>query len=337
MAKGKSKPVIGIDLGGTNMQIGAVTADFKIAGRSKKKTRATEGLAKVIERICDGVQEACGEAGIKVKDCGALGIGAPGAIEPHNGVVLMAPNLRWTDVPLAAILRKKLGIPVVVDNDVNVAVLGEHRLGAGKGVSDMMGLWLGTGVGGGFIFNGQLYYGANFTAGEVGHTMLFPHNPPGSRKVEDNCSRTAVVDRILRLIRNNKSIIPELADNNLAEVRAKTVSMAYARKDKVTVDVINNVAELLGIVCATYVTALSLPMVVLGGGLAEAMGEALAKPVREHTRRLVFPESLRNVQIVCTRLEADAGLLGAAIMAHELLDGTAAASKKASAAKSGKK
>ncbi len=332
MAKSSGKPVIGIDLGGTNMQIGAVNAASKITGRSKKKTRATEGLSKVVERICDGVQEACGEAGIKVKDCGALGIGAPGAINPHDGVVLMAPNLRWTDVPLADILRKKLGIPVVVDNDVNVAVLGEHRLGAGKGYSDMVGIWLGTGVGGGFIFNNQLYYGANFTAGEVGHTMLFPHNPPGSRKVEDNCSRTAVVDRILRLIRNHKSIIPELADNNLSEVRAKTVSMAYAKKDRVTVDVIHNVAELLGVVCSTYVTALSLPLVVLGGGLSEAMGEDLAKPVREHTRRLVFPESLRRVEVVCTKLEADAGLLGASIMARELLEG-----KGSTGAKPGKK
>ena len=337
MAKGTSKPVIGIDLGGTNMQIGAVNVAAKIVGRAKKKTRATEGLKAVVERLCEGVAEACGEAGLKVKDCAALGIGAPGAIEPHDGVVINAPNLGWRDVQLADILRKKLGIPVVVDNDVNVAVLGEHRLGAGKNVSDMMGLWLGTGVGGGFIFNGELYYGANFSAGEVGHTMLFPYNPPGSRKVEDNCSRTAVVARILGLCRNHKSIIPELADGNLSEVRAKTVSMAYNRKDKVTVDVINNVAELLGIVCANYVTALSLPMVVLGGGLTEALGEALVKPVREHTRRLVFPESLRSVEVLGTRLESDAGLLGAAIMARELINGKSTGGSGAKGGKSGKR
>lgn len=329
MPKGKSKPVIGIDLGGTNMQIGCVSPDHKLMGRSKRKTRATEGLNKVLGRIIEGVEEACGEAGLKVKDCGALGIGAPGAIEPHEGIVLLAPNLRWTDVPLADLLRKKLGIPVVVDNDVNVAVLGEHRLGAAKGVSDCMGVWLGTGVGGGFIFNGELYYGANFTAGEIGHTMIFPFDPPGSRKVEDNCSRTAVVDRILRLIRNHKSIIPELAEHNLAEVRAKTVSMAYDKKDKVTVDVINSVAELLGIVCANYVTALSLPLVVLGGGLSEAMGESLVKLVREETRARVFPDSLKKVQVVCTKLQADAGLLGASILARELIDGKGGGRKSA--------
>ncbi|MBL8758218.1 MAG: ROK family protein [Phycisphaerae bacterium] len=319
----KAKTVIGIDLGGTNMQIGVVAPDNKILGRSKKKTRASEGMAKVLDRIAEGVTEACAEAKIPVKQLGGIGIGAPGAIEPHEGIVLQAPNLRWRDVPLAAILRKRFGVPVVVDNDVNVAVYGEWKAGAGKGVDDLAGVWLGTGVGGGLVLNGKLYYGTFFTAGEVGHTILFPFAPPGSQKLEENCSRTAIVDRLLRLVRVRKSIIPELADNDLSEVRAKTVSQAFAKGDQVTHDVIENAAELLGIAIANIVTTLSLPRVVLGGGLSEAMGDDLVRPVREAVRKYVFPDACKKVDVVCTKLMENAGLLGAAMLARERFGGKA--------------
>ncbi|MGQ0628827.1 MAG: ROK family protein [Phycisphaerales bacterium] len=319
MAKGK--PVIGIDLGGTNMQIGVVSADHKVIGRSKKKTRASEGAEKVMERMYEAINEACAEAKCSVKDCAGLGIGAPGAINPHKGMVVAAPNLRWYDYPLADVMKKKLGIPVVVDNDVNVAVYGEHKLGAGRGCSDFIGIWLGTGVGGGIVLNNQMYYGGRFSAGEIGHTILFPFAPPGSQKVEDNCSRTAIVDRLLRLIRNHKSIIPQLADGDLSEVRAKTVAMAYEKKDKVTHSVIHNAAELIGIAAANAVTLLSLQKVVLGGGLSEAMGSALVKAVRDATRKYVFPQDLLgDVDVVLTELADNAGLLGAAIMAREKYD-----------------
>lgn len=321
MAKRPSdRLVVGIDLGGTNMQIGVVDAANKLHGRSKKKTRASEGQQKVLDRIAEGINEACAEAHVTPRDLAAIGIGAPGAIEPHVGMVLYAPNLGWKDMPLADLLRKRFGVPVVVDNDVNVAVYGEWKLGAGQGVDDVLGVWIGTGIGGGLVLNGKMYYGSYFTAGEIGHTILFPFAPPGSQKVEHNTSRTAIVDRLLRLIKNGyKSMIPELADHDLTEVRAKTVSMAYEKGDKLTHDVLDNVAELLGIVCANAVTLLSLPRVVLGGGLTEAMGESLVKPVREHTRRYVFPDLLRKVDVVATKLEADAGLLGAALLAREAI------------------
>jgi glucokinase len=276
----------------------------------------------------EAINEACAEAKVTVKDLAGLGIGAPGAIEPFKGMVIAAPNLRWYDYPLADVLKKKLGIPVVVDNDVNVAVYGEFKLGAGRGCSDFIGIWLGTGVGGGLILNNQMYYGGKFSAGEIGHTILFPFAPPGSQKVEDNCSRTAIVDRLLRLIRNHKSIIPELAEGDLSEVRAKTVAMAYQKKDKVTQSVIHNAAELIGISAANAVTLLSLKKVVLGGGLSEALGEDLVKAVQEHVRKYVFPKDLLgDVDVALTELAENAGLLGAAMMAREKFD-PASLSKK---------
>ncbi|HWB20638.1 MAG TPA: ROK family protein, partial [Phycisphaerales bacterium] len=173
--------VIGVDLGGTNMQIGVVNSKNKIVGREGKKTRSAEGLKAVVDRMARGIRQACDEAEISINQVACIGVAAAGAIDIPRGVVLNAPNLKWHNAPLRAMLEKRLGRPVVIDNDVNGAVWGEYMLGAGKGRGDVLGVWLGTGVGGGLVLNGSLYYGAFFTAGEVGQTVLFPRGQRGRR------------------------------------------------------------------------------------------------------------------------------------------------------------
>lgn len=315
----KSKPIVGIDLGGTNMQIGVVDADGAIIGRSRKKTQALDGRAKVIERLVEGVNNACTEAGLTLKQLGGLGIGAPGAVDPTRGVVLEAVNLRWTDVALANILQEKLGIPVVVDNDVNVAVYGEWKMGAGQGVSELLGVWIGTGIGGGLILNNRLYQGALFTAGEIGHTVFFPNAPLGSRTLEENCSRTAVAERLVKLVKANKP--SKLADTVIAgdSIKSKLIADAYESGDALTHEVVDEVAAHVGIAIANVVTLLSLPRVLLGGGLTEAVGKSFVTEVRKSVREHVFPDRCRQVEIVASELEDDAGLLGAALLAREKL------------------
>ncbi len=318
MATRTDRPVVGIDLGGTNMQIGVVDSTGRIIGRAKKKTRAEEGPAKVMGRIHDGIREACEEAKIPARALLAVGIGAPGAIDPATGVVLEAPNLRWNHIPLAKTLAKKVGRPVYVDNDVRSAIYGEHQLGAGRGCSELMGVWIGTGIGGGLILRDELYHGYTNTAGEIGHVTLFPGMPPGSTSLENNCSRTAIVERILKLIKtNHKSIIPKLADNDFSDVKARVVAMAFARNDRVTKMVVESAAENLGIAIASVVTLLGLQRVVIGGGLTEAMGERLVGLIRRSVHKHAAPEINRHVEIVKTELEADAGLLGAAMLARK--------------------
>jgi glucokinase len=314
------RPLIGVDLGGTNMQIGVVSPEGRLLGRSKKKTRSEDGSAKVIQRILDGINEACEDAKILPRSLAAIGIGAPGAIDPATGTVREAPNLRWRDVPLARIVSRRLNKPTAVDNDVRSAIWGEHKFGAAKGVSDCMGVWIGTGIGGGLIFHGRLYHGHTFTAGEIGHTTIFPNMPPGSRSLENNCSRTAIVDRLLRLIRtNNPSMIPELADGDLSDVKARVVAIAYQKGDKLTRTVVDNAAQTLGIGIASAVTLLGLQRVVIGGGLTEAMGEQLVAPIRESVRIHAAPDICKRVEVVATKLEADAGLIGAAMLAADKL------------------
>lgn len=135
-------PIVGIDLGGTNVQIGVVARDdraagARIVGRCRRKTKADEGLESVLARVAEGVDRACADAGLSRGGLRAVGIGAPGAVEPSSGVVLEAVNLRWDNVPLAGLLSERLGVPVVVDNDVNAAVWGEFVAGAGRGVTDV--------------------------------------------------------------------------------------------------------------------------------------------------------------------------------------------------------
>lgn len=314
--------VVGIDLGGTNMQVGVVDASFKIVGRSKAKTRAEQGGDAVVERMAEAVAEACTKAGVKPPEIEAIGIGAPGAIDMERGVVLEAPNLRWNHMPLAERLSSKCaGRPVLLDNDVNVAVYGENRLGAGQNARDVLGVWIGTGIGGGLVLNGSLYYGSLGSAGEIGQAVLFPGAPLGMRTLEQNCSRKHLAGRLSRLIEaNNPSLLLQQTGGTIEGVAgagAHALAEAYNKGDRLTVEVLDEAAVMLGTAISAYVTVLSLPMVILGGGLSEAMGQSFADRVAEAMKPHVFPKALQGCRVVTTRLADDAGLLGAAILAHE--------------------
>ncbi len=157
-------------------------------------------------------------------DISAIGVAAAGAIDIPRGVVLEAPNLGWHDVPLRDLLAGKLGRPVALDNDVNGAVWGEYHLGAGRGHDDLLGVWVGTGVGGGLVLDGRLHHGQFFTAGEIGNTVMNPTGGPGERTVEDLCSRTAM-KRVLG-----------------ARVTTQQIARAYTEGDPATCDVVNRSA-----------------------------------------------------------------------------------------------
>jgi glucokinase len=317
-----SKPFIGIDLGGTNMQIGVVSPDGKMLSQTKKKTKAEDGYEGVLDRIALGVEEACAGAGLTVSQIGGIGIGAPGVVDPHEGKVVVAVNLRWTNKPLAEDLGKKLKTKVIVDNDVNVAVYGENMIGAGKNSKNMMGVWIGTGIGGGLILNGKLHYGHFLSAGEIGHTILFPFHPLGSRTLENNASRTNVSNRIIKLINaNHKSkLTSELGDDPekwSREVKSKLIAQHYRggeREDELVIRVVDDAAAMIAVACANAITLLSLERIVLGGGLTEACGKPFVERVSELTREMAFPKICQSADIVASKLEDAAGIYGAAML-----------------------
>lgn len=318
MPHSHSAPLVaGIDLGGTNMQIGVVDAGNTILGTCRKKTKATEGSERVLERMAKGVAEACADAKVAVSDLAAVGLASAGAIDMPRGVMINSPNLGWKDLPVRDILQAKLGCPVVLDNDVRGAIWGEYRLGAGKGEGDLLGVWVGTGVGGGLILNGKLYYGELFTAGEIGHTIIQPDGPPGRRSVEDLCSRGGMSRIILDgLKRFPKSPVWELTDGTGQITGSKQLVQALEAGCELTTLVIDRAAQLLGIAIANMVTVLSIDHVIVGGGVTEALGKHWLKGIRAAFEPNVFPDRAREAEIVATKLADNAGLLGAALLAR---------------------
>ncbi|MCC5829694.1 MAG: ROK family protein [Phycisphaeraceae bacterium] len=313
---------VGVDLGGTNIQTGVVDSDGRVLSRDKRKTKAELDGDAIVGRVVDSVNEAMHLAEVNSKAVTAIGVGAPGAIDERTGVVLRAPNLRWTNYPLAAKLRSALDHPVVVDNDVNVGAWGEYLVGAGRKlkVRDMMAVFVGTGVGGGLILDGRVYRGGRGTAGEIGHVILFPGMPEGRRTVENFASRTAMANLLRELIQaGRKSQLPELTGGDLAQIRSKVLKQAVGAGDALTIQTLKFVAGYLGIAIANTVTMLSLSAVVVGGGVTEALGKPFVEWVRSGFLEAVFPDELRDVSIVAGTLGDDSGVVGAALMARDMV------------------
>ncbi len=308
--------VVGIDLGGTNMQAGVVDANGAVLGRAYAETRPEEGEAAVMDRLAQLARDACARAATGIDGIEAVGIGAPGAIDHGRGVVLEAPNLRWNDVPLAEQLGPRLdGVRVRLDNDVNVATLGECRHGAGAGADEALGIWVGTGIGGGIVLGGQVHHGGFGTAGEIGHVLLFPTAPLGQRRLEEIASRAAIERRLTQLVRaNHESAIGGAVEQGTLDIR--TVQDAYQSGDALVTHVVDEAADLLGRVVANAVTLLGIRLVILGGGLTESLGEPYLKRVRAAAHEHVFPARCAEVEIVETALRREAGIIGAALLAR---------------------
>ena len=312
-------PYLGIDLGGTNIQC-ALVEGGKVIERAGTKTKAEEGAEIVLKRIVKLADKVLDAASVKKKDVGGLGIGAPGAVDITTGVVLKAVNLGWDNYPLAKELGDAAGLPVAVDNDVNVGAWGEFKEGAGKKHTDLFAIFVGTGIGGGLVLNGNLYHGPLLTAGEIGHTLISADAGVGRRTVEDLASRGNMVRLIVHLIESgHPSIIPELVGGDLTKVRSKILAQALSQKDPLTVEVVQRAAYYVGVTIANVVTLLSLPCVVVGGGATEAMGKTWMHQVRGAFLQHVFPEELRECEVVASALEDDAGTIGAALLAEQRL------------------
>lgn len=305
----------GVDLGGTNIQVGILDAGGTITGRAKLKTDAEAGFEAVVDRVIRGVREACEDAGASFDDLVCIGVGTPGPVEPSTGVVLEAVNLRWDNAPLREVMAAKTKLDVCVENDVNAAIYGEWKHGAGKGATDLLAVWVGTGVGGGLILRGQPFSGHFHTAGEIGHMILVPGAAPGNRSLEHNCSRTAVAERIAQLIRANRKSVLAGQIGKGGRIKSKMLAEAYVSGDELACDVINDSADRLGMAIGSVATLLSLERAIIGGGLTEALGEPYVSRVRAAALREAFPKAVKKMQVLESALGDDAGIVGAGLLA----------------------
>lgn len=323
-----STNVVGVDMGGTKILSAVIDAEGNILGTSKVSTGADEGTSVVIDRIAESIQQAISKSNVDKASIQAIGIGAPGPLDPETGVVIFAPNLGWRDVPLKAELQARTGLPTFVDNDVNVGTLGEHAFGAAQGVQNVVGIFVGTGIGGGIILKGELFHGASKTAGEIGHIIVKAGGPRcgcGTRGcLEAIASRTAMAKQFRKAIekKKKKSVLTKLTDGDLSVIRSGVLVKAIRVKDKLTLKVFKKTTKYLGIGVGSIVNFLNPDMIVLGGGVVEALDDAFIDNIRTYAEKYALPNTLNGVQIVRAKLGDNSGILGAAALARQRFEAT---------------
>lgn len=313
--------VIGVDLGGTKIYTALAGENGEVLAEVKVRTKAEEGLEPVIGRIAESCRTVCAGAGVSAGKVAAVAVGTPGPLDTKSGLVYFAPNLKWRDVPLKALLEEALGLPVFLDNDANLAALGEHTYGAGRGVRDMVLISVGTGIGGGLVLNGGLYRGFAGGAGEIGHMVICPDGPPcgcGNRGcLEALASGTALARQAEELIKKGEGAgILAAAGGEPGAVDAGAVSAAAGAGDSQAIALFEEAGRYLGIGIANLAHLLDPELVVIGGGVAVSADLLFNAARREAGRASLAPER-SPVRVVRAGLGGRAGLLGSVAMALE--------------------
>ncbi len=322
--------IVGVDLGGTHIRAILTDRQGHKKARAQHQTRAQEGPQAVIQRILQTIAEVL--ANTDHQQIAAIGVGVPGPVDPKTGTLYDPPNLPgWTAIPLAQYIMAAYPIPTFVDNDANVAALGEHRFGAGQGVDDMVYITVSTGIGGGIISGGRLIEGAHGFAGEIGHQVLDPNGPwcgCGQRgHMEAFASGTAIARDAQQILRQGTaSKMLELA-GSVEEVTAKTVTEAAAQGDEVAREILQRAAFYIGLGLVNVLHILEPQRILIGGGVSQA-GDLLFQPVRETVRQHVMSKVYHGVEILPAALGADVGLLGAVALALSRLDRDPASAKE---------
>lgn len=325
MAK-KSTYTIGVDLGGTKILAAAVDEKGKVLGRAKKTTQADQGPKHVISRIIRAVDDAVTEAGINKRDIVGFGLGAPGTVDGKNGVIVNLTNLPgWQNIELAKILRKDwLNVPVALSNDVRVAAIGEHRVGAGVGVNNLIAVFVGTGIGGGLILNGKVFEGMRGTAGEIGHMIMMIDGPyafgSGVRGGIESLASRSAIERDLRhgIDRGRSSVLPGLIAEKDGALTSSVLAKAVAKNDPLTIDVLRRAAYYLGLHAATLINAFDPEMLVYGGGVIEGLGPWILPQIESAAKQnCINRTNLDKIKIVEAKLGEEAGAIGAALMSRD--------------------
>ena len=316
----KGRYYLGIDVGGTKILAGLFDRSLNLLAKWKIKTKADRGGDVVIDRIARAARELVEDQGLRMADIRAIGLGVPGVV--IKGRVYNAYNLHWNEVAIQTILRRRLRVPVFVDNDCNLFTLGIHRVEL-KGKPDTMaGVFLGTGFGGGLIINGQLFRGHNFAAGEFGQMTIdknglkTAHSFRGS--LESLASRTGIV-RALRkaVLEGEETMLQEELGPHLTGVRSRHLRIALAERDPLAKRIVKQAAEDTGIGVAAIISAIGPEYVMINGGVIEALHKAMLPVIRKTAAAHVLPGTMDGIKIEVSKLGDDGGIHGAAILARE--------------------
>ncbi len=313
--------IVGLDIGGTNMVVGLIPFEGGSPMAMRKlPTRPEGGGENVVARASDAIGAAVDEVlqatGGNREDVLGVGIGSPGPLNRTTGVVLETPNLGWVDFPLRDLVSRAVSLPATLDNDANCATFGEWWLGAGRGARVLVGMTLGTGIGGGLVLDGEIHHGASDAAGEFGHMTI---DAMGRRCncgnygcLEAYASGPNIAARAVEGIRAGvESILEDLVDGELDSITAATVYEAVVLGDPYAREVMNETAKFLAVGVANLINALNPEIVVIAGGVTRA-GDHLFIPLRKEVRRRAFRSAVAACRILPAALPETAGVIGAA-------------------------
>jgi glucokinase len=322
---------LGIDYGGTKVLAAVIDLDDgKVAGSAKKKSNPSDGPDELMGRLYEAADGAIREAKLgKKHGIVGVGVGIAGQVDTAHGVLLGAPNLSQATVnlPMAKLLRERYGVPAALRNDVQIAALGEARFGAGNDVADFLCIFVGTGVGGALVRDGNLVSGASGTAGEIGHLVIHANGRlcgcGGRGHLEAYASRTAITKSILGDLKRGRpssllKTLPELKEDEPGgtALRSGVLAQAVDEGDDLVIEAIEDAGRYLGYGIASAINLLNPSRVVLGGGVIEAVGQ-LFQVAEWRALREALPAAVRNVKIVKAGLGDFSGVVGAAILGAE--------------------
>jgi len=307
--------IVGIDLGGTNIVAGTVSEDgSEILGVLSEPTGAEGGADAVVDRIVRLAKKSI--AASKVQDIAGVGIGSPGPLDTKTGVVLLTPNLGWVNMPLRDRVAAGLGLPAALDNDANCAIYGEWWRGAARGVDYVVGLTIGTGIGGGIVLGGDVYRGASDIAGEIGHMTIDSTGRlckcGNYGCLEAYASGPAIAARATEGTQAGADTsLPRYVDNDLSKITAQVVYQAAHDGDEFALEVVRDTAKFLGAGVASLINIFNPQVVVICGGVTLA-GDKLFVPLRGEVKRRAFKPAVDVCRILPGELPGTAGVYGAA-------------------------
>jgi len=313
--------VVGIDIGGTKLATVVADKTGHILGKVRKPTHSEKGPEYAIGLLFDMVREVVNQVGVEQTSISAIGVSCGGPLDTKTGIVYSPPNLPgWDALPLKALLESEFQVPVIIENDANASALAEFRFGGGRGYSAVLYMTMSTGIGGGIVIDGQVYHGANDSAGEVGHQILLPNGPRcgcGKRGcLEALCSGPAIARRAQAALRKQRkggkspTALLTLADGQIEAVKSEHVLAAARTGDALALELVQETAYYMGWGIANLVNILN-PDIVLLGTIAVAAGDLLLDPIRETVSKFAMTRPAEAVNIAPAELGDALGDLAA--------------------------
>lgn len=315
--------IISVDLGGTKVLSALINSNNEIVARVKIATVLENGPEELVKSIADSVRQVLNENNLIESDIKAVCMGVPGTVNPYTGEISVAPNLKIENFNIKDAMVKEINIPVLIENDVNLAGLGIKKFELGNEVKNMLVVFVGTGIGGALFFDGKIYRGSTFYAGEIGHMLVEPKGgmltSAGHSSFELSASRTAIVRDIKKSIKKGKNSVLKKYVSSQKSIKSKALLDALIKNDPVTVKQITKASKTIGTVLGSVTTLLNIDTIVLGGGVIEAMHEFMVPIIKDSFAQSVLSAPGACVQIHETKLGDDAALFGGVALAEEFL------------------